>query len=252
MNIEVDREEIGSLNHQYWQGENIVAMHVKRLFKIYDSAAGRVIALRDVSFDVKKGEFLAIVGPSGSGKSTLLNMIGALDRPTSGRVFIGGVDIFSLSDSEIATLRNRMIGFVFQSYNLINRTTVQRNVELPGIIKGMTSTSRSRRAKKLLELLGIGDKANFKPSNLSGGQQQRVAIARALMNNPTIILADEPTGNLDTKTGNEVFNLLRTLSKKYKRTIVMVTHNPALAQLTDRAIYIKDGTVEKEIINAEV
>lgn len=252
MNIEVDREEIGSLNHQDRQGENIVAMHVKRLFKIYDSAAGRVIALRDVSFDVKKGEFLAIVGPSGSGKSTLLNMIGALDRPTSGRVLIGGVDIFSLSDSEIATLRNRMIGFVFQSYNLINRTTVQRNVELPGIIKGMSSTSRSRRSKKLLELLGIGDKANFKPSNLSGGQQQRVAIARALMNNPTIILADEPTGNLDTKTGNEVFNLLRTLSKKYKRTIVMVTHNPALAQLTDRAIYIKDGTVEKEVINAEV
>jgi putative ABC transport system ATP-binding protein len=252
MNIEVDREEIGSLNHQDQQGENIVAMHVKRLFKIYDSAAGRVIALRDVSFDVKKGEFLAIVGPSGSGKSTLLNMIGALDRPTSGRVFISGVNIFSLSDSEIATLRNRMIGFVFQSYNLINRTTVQRNVELPGIIRGMSSTSRSRRAKKLLELLGIGDKANFKPSNLSGGQQQRVAIARALMNNPTIILADEPTGNLDTKTGNEVFNLLQTLSKKYKRTIVMVTHNPALAQLTDRAIYIKDGTVEKEVINAEV
>ncbi len=252
MNIEVDREEIGSLNHQDRQRENIIAMHVKRLFKIYDSTAGRVIALRDVSFNVKKGEFLAIVGPSGSGKSTLLNMIGALDRPTSGRVFIGGVDIFSLSDSEIATLRNRMIGFVFQSYNLINRTTVQRNVELPGIIKDMSSTSRSRRAKKLLELLGIGDKANFKPSNLSGGQQQRVAIARALMNNPTIILADEPTGNLDTKTGNEVFNLLRILSKKYKRTIVMVTHNPALAQLTDRAIYIKDGTVEKEVINAEV
>jgi putative ABC transport system ATP-binding protein len=252
MNIEVDREEIGSVNHQDRQAENIIAMHVKRLFKIYDSAAGRVIALRDISFDVKKGEFLAIVGPSGSGKSTLLNMIGALDRPTSGRVLIGGVDIFSLSDSEIATLRNIMIGFVFQSYNLINRTTVQRNVELPGIIKGMSSTSRSRRSKKLLELLGIGDKANFKPSNLSGGQQQRVAIARALMNNPTIILADEPTGNLDTKTGNEVFNLLRTLSKKYKRTIVMVTHNPALAQLTDRAIYIKDGTVEKEVINGEV
>jgi putative ABC transport system ATP-binding protein len=252
MNIEVDREEIGSFNHQDRQGENIAAMNVKRLFKIYDSAAGRVIALRDVSFNVKKGEFLAIVGPSGSGKSTLLNMIGALDRPTSGRVFISGVNIFSLSDSEIATLRNRMIGFVFQSYNLINRTTVQRNVELPGIIRGMSSTSRSRRAKKLLELLGIGDKANFKPSNLSGGQQQRVAIARALMNNPTIILADEPTGNLDTKTGNEVFNLLRILSKKYKRTIVMVTHNPALAQLADRAIYIKDGTVEKEVINAEV
>jgi putative ABC transport system ATP-binding protein len=176
-------------------------------------------------------------------------MIGALDRPTSGRVFVGGVDIFSLSDSEIATIRNRMIGFVFQSYNLINRTTVQRNVELPAIIEGMDSSIRVRRAKKLLEMLGIGDKGKFKPSNLSGGQQQRVAIARSLMNNPTIILADEPTGNLDTKTGKEVFNLLRNLSQKYKRTVVMVTHNPVLAEATDRAIYIKDGTVEKEVLN---
>ena len=176
-------------------------------------------------------------------------MIGALDRPTSGRVFVGGVYIFALSNSEIATMRNIMIGFISQSYNLINRTTVQRNVELPGIIKGMSSSSRVRRAKKLLEMLGIGDKADFKPSNLSGGQQQRVAIARALMNNPTIILADEPTGNLDTKTGNEVFNFLRILSQKYKRTIIMVTHNPALAEATNRAIYIKDGTVEKEVFN---
>ena len=248
----VDSERIRTFYEHEIQRDETVAMHVKKLLKIYDSAAGRVIALRDVTFKVKKGEFLAIVGPSGSGKSTLLNMIGALDRPTSGRVFIGGVDIFSLSNSEIATMRNRMIGFVFQSYNLINRTTVQRNVELPGIIKGMNSRRRISRAKKLLEMLGIGDKANFKPSNLSGGQQQRVAIARALMNNPTIILADEPTGNLDTKTGNEVFNFLRTLSQKYKRTIVMVTHNPALAEATDRAIYIKDGTVEKEVVNNDI
>lgn len=253
MTKEVDSSEIihSSYPHETKtvQDENNLALHVKRLSKIYDSAAGRVIALRDVNFKVNKGEFLAIVGPSGSGKSTLLNMIGALDRPTSGRVFIGGVDIFSLSNSEIATIRNRMIGFVFQSYNLINRTTVQRNVELPGIIRGMSRSNRVRRAKRLLELLGIGDKASFKPSNLSGGQQQRVAIARALMNNPTIILADEPTGNLDTKTGNEVFNFLRILSQKYKRTIVMVTHNPVLAEETDRAIYIKDGTVEKEVLN---
>ncbi len=249
MKMEVDGGEVRSFNQIGRQSEDILAMQVKRLSKIYDSAAGRVAALRDVNFKVKKGEFLAIVGPSGSGKSTLLNMIGALDRPTSGSVFIGGVDIFSLSDSEIATMRNRMIGFVFQSYNLINRTTVQRNVELPGIIRGMSSRTRSRRAMKLLQLLGIGDKANFKPSSLSGGQQQRVAIARALMNNPTIILADEPTGNLDTKTGNEVFNFLRILCKKYNRTIVMVTHNPDLAELTDRALYIKDGTVEKEVIN---
>jgi putative ABC transport system ATP-binding protein len=254
MSKEVDsRKKIQSFyRHEVKREDNNLAMHVDKLFKIYDSAAGRVIALRDVNFKVKRGEFLAIVGPSGSGKSTLLNMIGALDRPTSGRVFIGGVDIFSLRNSEIATMRNRMIGFVFQSYNLINRTTVQRNVELPGMIKGMSSTRRVRRSKRLLEMLGIGDKANFKPSNLSGGQQQRVAIARALMNNPTIILADEPTGNLDTKTGNEVFNFLRILSQKYKRTIVMVTHNPALAELTDRAIYIKDGTVEKEVVNSDL
>jgi putative ABC transport system ATP-binding protein len=142
-----------------------------------------------------------------------------------------------------------MIGFIFQSYNLINRTTVQRNIELPAIIRGVNSSIRNRRAKKLLDMLGIGDKANFKPSNLSGGQQQRVAIARALMNNPTIILADEPTGNLDTKTGKEVFNFLHVLSQKYKRTIIMVTHNPALAEATDRAIYIRDGTIEKEVFN---
>jgi putative ABC transport system ATP-binding protein len=159
MSKEVDRKRIHPSYQHETKSEENVAMQAKRLFKIYESAAGRVIALRDVSFKVNKGEFVAIVGPSGSGKSTLLNMIGALDRPTSGRVFIGGVDIFSLSDSEIATIRNRMIGFVFQSYNLINRTTVQRNVELPAIIKGMSRSNRIRRAKKLLEMLGIGDKS---------------------------------------------------------------------------------------------
>lgn len=192
---------------------------------------------------------MSIVGPSGSGKSTLLNMIGALDRPTMGKVLISGVDVFAASDSELSILRNQLIGFIFQSYNLINRTTVQNNVELPGIILGMSPSEREKRSLKLLELLGIGDKAQFKPTTLSGGQMQRVAIARSLMNNPTLILADEPTGNLDTKTGSEVFALLKMLSRKFRRTIVMVTHNPELALETDRTLYIRDGRLEKEIVH---
>lgn len=222
-------------------------MKVENLTKIFESAAGRVVALMNVNISIRKGEFVAIVGPSGSGKSTLLNIIGALDRPSSGRVMIRGVDIFSLRDSEIATLRNYLIGFIFQSYNLISRSTVIKNVELPTIISGMSAAERRRRAMKMLEVLGIGDKADFKPSSLSGGQQQRVAIARALMNDPAIILADEPTGNLDTKTGKEVFELLRMLSSKFRRTIIMVTHNPELAEASDRAIFIRDGMVEKEV-----
>jgi putative ABC transport system ATP-binding protein len=215
---------------------------------VFNSAAGRVAALRGINISIKKGEFVSIVGPSGSGKSTLLNIIGALDRPTSGKVYIRGVDVFSLSDSEIATMRNYLIGFIFQSYNLINRTTVLKNVALPAVLADVSSAERERRAKKLLDVLGIGDKAGFKPANLSGGQQQRVAIARALMNDPAIILADEPTGNLDTKTGFEVFEMLKMLSRKFRRTIVMVTHNPELAQATDRAIFIRDGMVEKEVV----
>jgi putative ABC transport system ATP-binding protein len=191
------------------------------------------------------------VGPSGSGKSTLLNMLGALDRPTSGKVFMDGIDIFSLNDSQLATVRNDKLGFIFQSYNLINRTTVLKNVEFPGIVGGMSDADRRRRALKLLDFLGIKNKANFKPLNLSGGQQQRVAIARALMNDPKIILADEPTGNLDTKTGIDVFNLLTLLSREFKRTIIMVTHNPELAAATDRAIHIRDGAIEKDVINVE-
>ena len=225
-----------------------VVLKVDNVTKIFESAAGVVSALNRVSMEIYKGEFVSIVGPSGSGKSTLLNMIGALDRPSDGKVYVSGFDIFALSDGEIATLRNHLIGFIFQSYNLINRTTVLKNVELPGIISGVPGPERKRRAMRLLEVLGIADKVSFKPSSLSGGQQQRVAIARSLMNDPAIILADEPTGNLDTKTGTEVFELLRMLSRKFLRTIVMVTHNPELAERTDRAIYIRDGSVEKEVI----
>jgi putative ABC transport system ATP-binding protein len=243
----MSRKNISEMNNSGDMRDDSVVMKVENVTKVFESAAGQVAALQGVSLSIRKGEFVAIVGPSGSGKSTLLNIIGALDRPTSGKVFIRGVDIFTLSDSELATMRNYLIGFIFQSYNLINRTTVQKNVELPTILSGMNHEERSRRARKILEVLGISEKAGFKPSSLSGGQQQRVAIARALMNDPAIILADEPTGNLDTKTGQEVFNLLRMLSSKFRRTIVMVTHNPELAEASDRAIFIRDGMVEKEV-----
>lgn len=224
-------------------------LEITNLSKIYHTSAGNVVALRNVSFSIPKGQFISIVGPSGSGKSTLLNMIGALDRPTAGRVLFDGTDIFSFSDGKIAKFRNKKIGFIFQSFNLINRSTVQKNVELPGIISGMDSITRKTRALSILKMMGILNKAKQKPVNLSGGEQQRVAIGRALINNPSIILADEPTGNLDTKTGEDIFKLLQQLSKKYNRTVLMITHNPELAKRTDRSIYMKDGGLEKDVHN---
>lgn len=233
------------LNHD----NDLIALEVRNLSKFWDSQAGRVIGVTNISFNVRKGEFVSIVGPSGSGKSTLLNMLGALERPSSGQVFINGVDIFSMNDSQAATIRNKSIGFIFQSYNLINRTNVLKNVEFPAIIGGMNKSERRMRATKLLIFLGLRSKIKSKPFNLSGGEQQRVAIARSLMNNPAIILADEPTGNLDTKTGADVFGLLKLLSDKFKRTIVMVTHNAELAAKTDRSIHIRDGRIEKQVKN---
>ena len=243
------KQDLISENIETESDDDFHALRVENLSKIYDTSAGRVVALDKVSFTIKKGEFVSIVGPSGSGKSTILNLVGALDRPTSGKISIDGIDMFSMNDSEIANLRNRRIGFIFQSFNLVNRTTVLKNVKLPGLIAGMSHDVAEFRALKILEALGIDDKKDQKPINLSGGQQQRVAIARSLINNPSIILADEPTGNLDTKTGDDVFAMLKNLSHKFKRTIIMVTHNPELSESTDRSILLRDGRIEKDVYN---
>ena len=247
MNSSHDPDKSNKSNYD----NDLMALEVRNLYKFWDSQAGRVMGVTNISFGVRKGEFVSIVGPSGSGKSTLLNMLGALERPSRGKVLINGIDIFSMNDSQAATIRNKSIGFIFQSYNLINRTNVLKNVEFPAIIGGMNKSERRMRATKLLNFLGLKSKLKSKPSNLSGGEQQRVAIARSLMNNPAIILADEPTGNLDTKTGADVFGLLKLLSNKFKRTIVMVTHNPELAANTDRSIHVKDGKIEKQVRNFE-
>lgn len=230
-----------------------VALKLENVKKVFDSrsasAKKMVVALDGVSFEVKRGEFVSIVGPSGSGKSTLLNVIGVLDRPTSGKVFINGQDIFLLDDARLSDVRSRLIGFIFQSYNLVNRMSVQENVEFPAVFSGRSSSDSRTRALELLEILGIRDKAKQKPLDLSGGEQQRVAIARALINDPALVLADEPTGNLDTKTGREVFDLLKMLSDRFGTTVVMVTHNLELAGMTTRSIYIRDGRIEKEILH---
>ena len=201
-------------------------------------------ALRGVSFKVFENEFVAIVGPSGSGKSTLLNLIGALDRPSSGKVLIDGVDISKLSNSELARIRNRKIGFVFQSFNLINRISARENVELPMMVYGMSSKQRRERAMSLLERLGIADKAHRRPTELSGGEQQRVAVARALAPNPRLILADEPTGNLDTKNTELMMDLFVELNGKEGKTIVLITHNIDVAKRAKKIVSIRDGKIE--------
>ncbi|MEM4007515.1 MAG: ABC transporter ATP-binding protein [Nitrososphaerota archaeon] len=217
--------------------------------KVYLSDGIPTEALRGVSLKISRGEFIAIVGPSGSGKSTLLHLIGGLDRPTSGRVLIGGVDINKLSDDKLAELRNEKIGFVFQFYNLVPYLPVLKNVELPLIVKGVSSQERKERVLRLLEEVGLKDKAYTRPTRLSGGEQQRVAIARALINNPEILLADEPTGNLDSKNSVMIAELFKRLNEK-GRTIVMVTHNLEIASYAKRILYIRDGLIEKEEVKS--
>ncbi len=222
------------------------AIETSNLKKIYDTGQVKVLALNGVNLKIKKGEIVAVVGPSGSGKSTLLNMISALDRPTSGRLLIDGIDITRLKDRVLSKFRNRKIGFIFQTYNLINRSTVEKNVELPAIISGMPKKLRKRRVQELLKTVGLGGMKNRKPTMLSGGQQQRVAIARALINNPAFILADEPTGNLDSKTGEEIINVLCRINNEKKATIIIVTHDLELADKTRRIFHLRDGVIEKE------
>jgi len=223
-----------------------IAVKVVNLHKTYHVSGVLYPALRGVNLQVRRGEFLSIMGPSGSGKSTLLNLIGALDRPTGGKVYIDGVDVFRLKDDGLAEFRNRKIGFIFQSYNLVMRTSVLRNVELPLTISGVSPKNRMVRSMEVLRRVGLGDKARRKPSELSGGEQQRVAIARAVVNGPSIILGDEVTGNLDSKTGMEVISLLKSLNRDLNTTIILVTHDPMVAHATDRIVYLRDGVVQSE------
>ena len=199
--------------------------------------------LNGISLTINEGEFVAIVGASGSGKSTLMNMIGALDKPTEGRYLLNGVDISKLSDKQLSEIRNKEIGFVFQTFNLISRTNALKNVELPMLYAGKSHRERSRRAMELLKLVEMEDRYTHKPNELSGGQKQRVAIARAMANNPSIILADEPTGALDSKTGRLVMDIFHKLHKQEGKTIVLITHSPELAAETDRIITISDGSI---------
>ena len=227
------------------QGEGF-AIETFDLKKTYEMGLVTVRALNGVNLKIRHGEMVSIVGPSGSGKSTLLNMLGALDTPTSGKILVDEVDITRLGERALSKFRNKKIGFVFQSYNLIERSKVAKNVELPAIVAGTPKKLRNERVHELLDLVGLGDKVNRKPHALSGGEQQRVAIARALMNEPAFILADEPTGNLDSKTGQEIENLLLRLNQEKNATIVIVTHNLELAEGTGRIIHLRDGVIEKE------
>ena len=211
--------------------------------KFYEGQENELEILHGISLEVEEGEFVAIVGPSGSGKSTLMNMIGVLDRPTSGTYILDGIDISDADDSELSEIRNQKIGFVFQTYNLISKTTALKNIELPMLYKGTDRTTRIKRAKELLELVEMSDRAKHLSEELSGGQKQRIAIARAMANDPAIILADEPTGALDSKTGRLVMDLFHKLNKEKHKTIVLITHSEELASETDRIISIKDGMI---------
>ena len=218
-------------------------IRLENLVKIYDTGAIKVLGLKKISLTIRRGEFVAIMGHSGSGKSTLMNILGCLDRPTMGHYYLDGIDTAELDPNELSAVRNLKIGFVFQSFNLISRTSALKNVELPMTYARIPKRKRAERAMELLECVGLGARADHMPNEMSGGQRQRVAIARALANEPPLILADEPTGNLDSKTTMEVLRLMQRIVREQKQTLVMVTHDNNLASYADRRIRIVDGKI---------
>ena len=228
--------------------ENIPTIRLDGVHKTYDLGEIQVHALRGVSMEIYPGEFVAVMGSSGSGKSTLMNIIGCLDKPTRGHYYLDGKDVSGLTKAELAKIRSRKLGFVFQQFNLLSRTSALENVELPTIYAGVAIEERQRRAEEALKRVGLSDRAGHFPSQLSGGQQQRVAIARALVNNPSLLLADEPTGNLDSRTSIEIMDILQQLNDSHGLTVVIVTHEPDIAQYAKRALEFRDGKMIKDLM----